>query len=184
MPLEKPVQSPENKAMMFQQFEMILPRILEMMCEGYTLEKAVKDLPPGFEIRPGAFMHWLKKQPKLFELYREAEEIRTEYWAGQVIRHATAEDNEDGSQYMHDVARSRLIVDTYWKLMASHNRKRYGDSKQIEVNQTISINAALAAAQGRVEKVIEAEIIDDDVDSLPAHKLRQIEAPDEYEDDE
>jgi hypothetical protein len=34
--------------------------------------------------------------------------------------------------------------------MSAHNRKRYGESKQIEMTGTISISEALAQAQGRV----------------------------------
>jgi hypothetical protein len=41
--------------------------------------------------------------------------------------------------------------------MSAHNKKRYGESKQIELGGTISITEALAQAQARV---IEAEVIE------------------------
>jgi hypothetical protein len=41
--------------------------------------------------------------------------------------------------------------------MSAHNRKRYGETKQIELGGSISITEALAQAQARV---IDAEILD------------------------
>jgi hypothetical protein len=41
--------------------------------------------------------------------------------------------------------------------MGAHNRKRYGETKQIELGGTISITEALAQAQARV---IEGEVVD------------------------
>ena len=48
------------------------------------------------------------------------------------------------------VNRDKLRIDTRKWLMSAHNRKRYGESKQIEMTGTISISEALAQAQGRV----------------------------------
>jgi hypothetical protein len=55
------------------------------------------------------------------------------------------------------VNRDKLRIDTRKWLMGAHNRKRYGETKQIEVGGTISITEALAQAQMRV---IEAEVVD------------------------
>jgi hypothetical protein len=41
--------------------------------------------------------------------------------------------------------------------MSAHNKKRYGEIKQVELGGTISITEALAQAQARV---IEGEVID------------------------
>lgn len=172
--------SPEGKALLIKQFEMVLPRVLEMVCEGYTLNSALKEIP--VKVDAGAFIRWLRKRPE-YEMYKEAKEVRTEAWAGEIIRHSLGED-EDGSASVNDTARSRLIVDTYKWLMSADNRKQYGDTKTIEMNTSISITAALAQAQGRV---IEAQLVDDDVDLLPSSGYKQLSAPvidTEYEDDE
>lgn len=179
-PREPVAPSPEGKALLFTQFETITPRLLELVCEGYTLNNAVKELP--IKIDAGAYIRWLRKQPRLYEMYKEAKEIRTEAWAGEIIRHAEGKD-EDGNETLADTARSRLIVDTFKWLMQADNRKQYGDTKTIEMNTTISITAALAEAQGRV---IEAQLIEDDeVDVIEATDYKRIAAPvDPYEDDE
>jgi hypothetical protein len=43
--------------------------------------------------------------------------------------------------------------------MGAHNRKKYGETKTVELGGSISITDALAAAQARI---IEAEVIDVD----------------------
>lgn len=136
------------------QFDVFLPRILDRLCEGWTLSKAIKELPVALD--HGAFMRWLRKNPEKYELYKEAKEIRTEAWAGKIIEHALAE-WDDGRLNIEDTARSRLIVDTYKWLMGADNRKQYGDTKTVEVNSNISITAALAQANERVGQIVDAE---------------------------
>lgn len=148
----EPCLPPETKARILAQYEIIFPRVLDAIYGGSTLANALREIP--IEIDQGAFYRWLKKDPQRLEQYKEAKEIRTEAWAGKIIEHATG---EVAGTVMEDVARSKLVVDTYKWLMQADNRRTYGDTKQIEVNQNISITAALAAAQGRVQEVIEAE---------------------------
>lgn len=145
----RPKPTPEAAALALLQYNIVLPRVLDRVCEGYTLKQALVELP--VKVDPGAFMRWLKKNPKYYELYKEAKEIRTETWAGKIIDHATADESEE------DVSRSRLIIDTYKWLMQADNRKQYGDTKTIDVNQSISITAALAEANARVSQIVDAE---------------------------
>ncbi len=177
-PLE---QSSEVKSLLHAQYEMVFPRILEYISEGHTLQRAIRELPPELNIHKGAFTHWMHKRPKLYALYKEAKEIRTEAWAGEIIKHATAEDTDEATPYQHDTARSRLIVDTYWKLMGADNRKTYGDTKTIELNTTISITAALDQARGRV---IEATLIEDDDLFETSYKQLSAAPSDDNEDDD
>lgn len=144
-----PSLSKEQRALSFAQYEALFPRILDMLSSGYTLTNALRELP--VEIDSGTFMRWLKKDPQRQEFYKEAKEIRTEAWAGKIIEHATSTDVAE------DVQRSKLIVDTYKWLMASDNRRTYGDTKTVELGGSISITAALAQAN---QRVIEAEVID------------------------
>lgn len=141
------------KALIITQCEMVFPRVIEMVYGGATLANALRDLP--IEIDHGIFYRWLKKDPQRYEMYREAKEIRTEAWAGRIIDHATG--MKDGEMTMEDVARSKLIVDTYKWLMGADNRKQYGDTKTIDVSGGISITAALQQANARVVNAIDAE---------------------------
>lgn len=143
---------------MTQQFEVVFPRVLDMVAAGWTYGRALKELRVEPPIDVGLFIRWLKKKPKLYELYKEAKEIRTEEWASRIISHAEA--SEQG--FENDVARSSLIINTYKWLMGADNRKQYGESKQIEVNQNISVRAAMDLAQTRVSQIIDvdAETVD------------------------
>lgn len=146
--------------MLFTQFETVFPRILDMMSAGYAVSKAVRELPPMHPpLDAGALMRWINADPKRKALFKEAKEYRTEVWADEMLRHAEGKD-ENGNETLADTSRSRLIVDTYWKLMGADNRKQYGDTKTIEMNTNISITAALAQAQGRLTA---AQVFEDDV---------------------
>lgn len=145
-------ETPAAKAIRHAQFEMVLPRVLESICAGCTLKNAVMSLP--IEVDPGAFIKWLRSQRDRYQLYLEAKEIRTEVWAAKIIDIAEASDT------LEDTTRSKLKIDTYKWLMGADNRKTYGESKQIEINQAISIRAALDQARARVELVEDAPVID------------------------
>lgn len=138
-----PPQSKATRELLVAQYEIAFERILERIANGYTLRKAIlEDLR---EIDIGAFQRWMKREPERMRRYDEAKEIRTEVWASRVIEIAEAEDNP-----LEDVQRSKLKIDTYKWLMGSDNRRRYGDIKQVEVNQNISITAALEQARARL----------------------------------
>jgi hypothetical protein len=147
---------------------MVLPRILERICEGLTLNAAIRELP--IDVDPGAFIRWLKRDSKNYDLYKEAKEIRTEVWAGKAIEHAVAEDS------VEDVARSKLIIDTYKWLMGADNRRTYGDTKSIEVTSNISITAALEQARARV--ISASTVADELIDVTPVYLLEDPERDD------
>ena len=144
-----PPVSKERKALLFVQFEMAFPRVLELMSSGYTLNRAVDEIP--IDIDHGAFLRWINKNPGRKELYKEAKEIRTESWAGKLVEYA------EGESTAEDVQRSKLKVDTLKWLMGADNRRAYGDVKQVELGGSISITAALAQAS---QRVIEGVVID------------------------
>ena len=144
--------SREGKALLFVQFEAAFPRIMEMIASGYTLSKALREHP--IELDSGAFLRWINKDHQRKEAYKEAKELRSEAWAGKLIEYA------EGENTLEDVNRSKLKVDTLKWLMAADNRRTYGDTKQIELGGSISITAALSAAQQRLGRVVDMEIVD------------------------
>ena len=94
-------------------------------------------------------MRWVKRDPIRHERFKEAQEMRTEFMAGELLEIADGVDSMDPSA-SETVNRDKLRIDTRKWLMGAHNRKRYGESKQIEMTGTVSITEALAQAQGRV----------------------------------
>lgn len=147
-------------------YEAVFPRVLELMAGGCHLNRAIKRLPADLypPVKSGPFIQWVNKDPLRKTLFKQAKEIRTETWAGNILDHA--EGVEDG--FENDTARSKLIIDTYWKLMGVDNRKDYGDKTTIEVTGGISITAALSQASNRLraadedsdDRTIDAQMVE------------------------
>ena len=147
-------------------FEAMFERVLTEITRGRTLKSIVaEDLR---DIDYDAFWRWIKRDSRRHDRYKEAKELRTEWWAGRIIEIAEADDA------LEDVARSKLKIDTYKWLMGADNRKTYGESKQIELSTSISITAALEQANSRVAALpVVEEISDvDDPLALPSHNSR------------
>ena len=140
-------------------FEAMFERVLTEITRGRTLKSIVaEDLR---DIDYDAFWRWIKRDSRRHDRYKEAKELRTEWWAGRIIEIAEADDA------LEDVARSKLKIDTYKWLMGADNRKTYGESKQIELSTSISITAALEQARSRVAALPVVEEIDDPL-ALPS----------------
>lgn len=137
-------------------FDAMFERVLGEMVKGRTLKNVLSSDVRAVEYE--AFFRWIKRDPQRFERYKEAKELRTEWWAGRIIEIAEADDT------VEDVARSKLKIDTYKWLMGADNRKTYGEAKQIEVNQSISITAALEQARSRLASLpIVDEVTDEEI---------------------
>ena len=142
-------------------FEAMFERVLTEITRGRTLKSIVAD--DLRDIDYDAFWRWIKRDSRRHDRYKEAKELRTEWWAGRIIEIAEADDA------LEDVARSKLKIDTYKWLMGADNRKTYGESKQIELSTSISITAALEQARSRVAALpVVEEITDVDDPALPA----------------
>lgn len=140
-------------------FEAMFERVLTEITRGRTLKSIVAD--DLRDIDYDAFWRWIKRDSRRHDRYKEAKELRTEWWAGRIIEIAEADDA------LEDVARSKLKIDTYKWLMGADNRKTYGESKQIELSTSISITAALEQARSRVAALPVVEEVDDPL-ALPS----------------
>lgn len=145
------------------QYEIIFPSVLDRLAEGYTLAKIFER--DHRHLSAGIFLRWVNKDPQRVQMYKEAKELRSEMWSSKLIDIAEATENP-----LEDVARSKLKVDTYKFLMGADNRKTYGDTKTVEVNQSISIVGALRAAQERATLV---ERVDNVSDVTPIEMIEQ-----------
>ena len=139
-------------------FHAMFERVLTEITRGRTLKSIVsEDLR---EIDYAAFWQWIKRDSRRHERYKEAKELRTEWWAGRIIEIAEGT-ADDTSAALDDVARSKLQIDTYKWLMGADNRRTYGETRQIEVSTSISITAALEQARSRVAALPLVEEVDD-----------------------
>lgn len=144
-----PKPSPEGKALVLVQYEQVFMRAIDSIAHGKSLSQVLRD--DQRDIDYNDFYRWIKKDPTRRQLFDEAQEMRTEFMAGEIIEIADADDS------LEDVNRSKLKIDTRKWLMGAHNKKKYGATTSIEMTGGISITGALAAAQARV---IDAEVID------------------------
>jgi len=150
-----------TRALLDASFAAMFERVLTEMTKGRSLNAIVRD--DLRDIEYDAFWRWIKRDPQRYERYKEAKELRTEWWAGRIVEIAEAEDS------VEDVARSKLKIDTYKWLMGADNRKQYGDIKQVEVNQSISITAALEQARSRAGLVYDVEDVEIDEPRIRAN---------------
>jgi len=141
--------SPETREMLHSQYEYVFMRVISEMAKGQPLHQILAQ--EGRTLDYNDFYRWMKKDPARQALFQEAQELRSELHAGEILQIADANDS------MEDVNRSRLRIDTRRWLMGMHNKKRYGETKTIEMTTNISINDALAQANARL---IQNEIID------------------------
>ena len=139
-------------------FEAMFERVLTEITRGRTLKSIVAEDLRNIDYE--AFWRWIKRDPRRMDRYKEAKELRTEWWAGRIVEIAEADDA------LEDVARSKLKIDTYKWLMGADTRKTYGESKQIELSTSISITAALEQARSRVAALPVVEEISDVDDPL------------------
>lgn len=170
---------PEMREMILADFEMAFPRVLDRMCAGETITDSIAQLP--FRLDRGAFMRWVKKDAQKYAMFKEAKEIRSEVWAGDMVNIALGK-SLSGEPIPMDLDRAKVVLDTYKFLIRCENKKEYGDTKQVEITQTISVRAALDAAKTRVFQA-QTEPDDDVIDVTPYKMLAEpVDA--EFEDED
>ena len=133
-------------------FENFFETVLIKLEQGIALTEILRDDQRDFDY--AGLLRWIHKDPQRKSRYYEAQEIGTEMIMAECIEIA------DGKDGLEDVQRSKLRIDTRLFQAKSWNRKRYGDVKTLEVNQNISITAALEQAQNRLTRVIDHEDIE------------------------
>ena len=153
---EKSKRSKEDKALLkehlFSQFDMLFPRIMDMVYAGYSLSRAVSEMPIAIDY--GQFNRWILKDPQRKAVYEEAQEFRAEVYADRLVAHA------EGHVEDATIERSKFAFDVYKFLMSRQSKKKYGETKTVDITHSISITAALEQSK---QRVIEAEVLDDNI---------------------
>jgi len=128
--------------------------ILERISCGETLASICRDENMPDE---GRFRRWVFADPQRKQRYYDARLIGADKIEDSMLAIADAEDDP-----MEDVQRSKLRIDSRKWLLGVWNRKRYAETKQIDVTHNVDISDAMREAEERVlarqqEKVIEHE---------------------------
>jgi hypothetical protein len=149
-----PKPSKAARELLHLQYENMFESFIEQVYRGRSLKSLVEDDPRFVSYED--FLRWVKRDATRHERFKEAQEMRTEFLAGEILEIADGVESIDANSN-DTVNRDKIRIDTRKWLMSAHNRKRYGETKQIELGGTISITEALAQAQARV---IEGEVTD------------------------
>jgi hypothetical protein len=152
--LKPPKPTLAAKALLHAEYDQIFERVIEDIHRGHSLQSLIQG--DSRVVSYEDFLRWVKRDPIRHERFKEAQEARTEFLAGEILEIADGVEAIDPNSN-DTVNRDKLRIDTRKWLMGAHNRKRYGETKQIELGGTISITEALAQAQARI---IESEVID------------------------
>jgi len=136
------------------EFEAAFETTLDKLTQGMSLNRIIKS--DFRELDGGKFMSWIKKDQKRLARYYEALEIGAEILASQVPEIAEGVGN-DGNPVMEDFNRSKLRIDSIKWQVGYMNRKRFGETKTLEVVGNISVTDALRDANARV---MEAQLVD------------------------
>lgn len=131
------------------QFANFFETVLRKLAQGINLKDCLRDDQRGFDY--SQLLAWILKDPQRRERYYEAQATGSEMVAADILEIA------DGVDGMEDVQRSKLRIEARQFLLRVWNRKRFGEVKTLEVNQSISITAALEQAN---QRLISGNIID------------------------
>jgi len=145
------------KTLLHVEYEQIFERVIEDVYRGRSLQSLIED--DHRVVSYEDFLRWVKRDPNRHERFKEAQEMRTEFLAGEILEIADGVESVDPTSN-DTVNRDKLRIDTRKWLMGAHNRKRYGESKQIELGGQISVLGALAAAQRTVIDGLVTEVVD------------------------
>ncbi|CAB4140608.1 hypothetical protein UFOVP669_50 [uncultured Caudovirales phage] len=151
-----PIPSPVSTTQLRLQNELTLiensfERALEHVRQGKPLAQFVEEYP--IEIEYTRLLAWIMRDEDRKLRYREAQEIGAEVVADQMIQIADGTD----TGLPEDIDRATLRINTRKWLLGVWNRKRFGETRQIEQNVNVNLGDAMAAAQARVEQ---ARVVD------------------------
>jgi len=132
-------------------FESVFDRMMETIESGQPLTAALEMYP--LPIDYNRFLSWVHRDENRKARYYEAQSIAAEIVMQQLI------DIADASDTIEDVQRSTLRISTRKWVLGVWNRKRFGETRQIEQTIITNLVEARAEARQRVED-LRGEVID------------------------
>ena len=112
---------------------------------GATPWEAVGYQVPSHEAR--SFMAWMMRDPERKRLMTQAQEVGS---LGMFADTFSIVDGTDPLTAGEDIARSRLRFEQRKWALGTVDKKRYGERREIDINQTIDIRGAIEDAKRRV----------------------------------
>ena len=126
-------------------YEIALEHVLPLLVSGRTLDSILSEYHSNIE--PEKYRAWIYRNPQRMERYQQAMEIGTEAIEEEILRIADASNDNP-----EDVQRSTLKINTRKWIMQVRNRKRYGDTKSLDVKMTTIQQDHLAALKALMDE--------------------------------
>ncbi len=142
--------------------------LIEDICADVANKKTLKAACASHGKEARIFLQMARRDPTVKEMYEEARTIASELEGDELREIADDDSNDltlDGKGNTASVNRSKLQVETRFRLMSSYNRQRFGEEKTpAGANVTVNINHAdrleSARARSRKVEVIEGSAIE------------------------
>ena len=113
------------------QYPIVFERAIERIRAGEFMENFIREDIREFEFE--SFDLWIKQDRERKERLKAAIEARSHVIVAGTFSIA------DGTDSMEDTQRSKLRIDNAWRKVVADNRKYYGESTKIEMNQTVEV---------------------------------------------
>ena len=110
------------------QYEVLFERALPQLAANITLADICRE--HHTQADPNKFRAWILRDDSRAQRYYDALSIAADVMEEEIIRIADAVDT------MEDVQRSTLRINTRKFIMAVRNKRRYGETKQVDLNVT------------------------------------------------
>jgi hypothetical protein len=135
------------------QFEIAFPSLLEALGRGRFLRSFIRHYPIALD--EDRFKAWIMRDVEREKQYYDAKRLGCDSLVDDVMDFEAM----DEATIPEDIERYKARVGTVKWYVAAHDR-RYRATQQIEINQNISIVAALAAANGRLIEHEQTKLIE------------------------
>ena len=141
----------EHRDLTNMMYESLFERVLEALEEGEDFSDVVKSDPRP--ISSSKFRAWIRNNPERQKQFDEAELNGTRVLEDRMLSAAK------GSDSIEDVQRSKLYVDTIWKILQIRNRRRYGVEKD-SASADKTINITISQVESPYKQITSGVTID------------------------
>ena len=150
--------TPEDRLLQETIYQSLFETSLDAICEGIDLQQFINRDPRN--INYGKFVRWILKDPERKVRYYEAQAIMAEILMSRASQASLGIINENGVP--NEVPRDTLIVNTAKWMMGVYNRQRFGETKQIDINNTTTVNvrSLLEVREQKLQQITSGVVID------------------------
>ncbi len=134
----------------------LIEDVFNDMASGLSLKKSC--VKHNIEDRYDSLMQMISRDKQIRAAYDNARELWAESFLDDTIDIAddVSQDRLENGRINHEVVnRSKLRIDARWRAMGAMVKKRFGDSKHIELEGSVTFNhiAMLTGARKRLESI-------------------------------